>query len=127
VRATEVESDLTRVTVPLTPEHTFGVVTAWERHGVARVGLEVYRTGAQRLEDNPYRTESDSYTIVGVLAERRFGRARLFINFENITNVRLSDTHPLLLPAPTPLGQWTVDAWAPLEGRTINGGLRFGF
>ena len=68
-----------------------------------------------------------AYTIVGLLAERRVGRARLFINLENLTNVRLSRTHPLLLPSPTPLGQWTVDAWAPLEGRTINGGVRFGF
>jgi iron complex outermembrane receptor protein len=24
-------------------------------------------------------------------------------------------------------GRWTVDAWAPLEGRTINGGLRLLF
>ena len=26
-----------------------------------------------------------------------------------------------------PDGRWTVDAWAPLEGRTINGGLRVSF
>ena len=24
-------------------------------------------------------------------------------------------------------GRWTVDAWSPLEGRVINGGIRFGF
>jgi outer membrane receptor for ferrienterochelin and colicins len=24
-------------------------------------------------------------------------------------------------------GRWTVDAWAPLEGRVINGGLRVSF
>jgi len=24
-------------------------------------------------------------------------------------------------------GRWTVDAWSPLEGRVINGGVRFGF
>jgi len=24
-------------------------------------------------------------------------------------------------------GRWTVDAWAPLDGRVINGGVRFVF
>jgi hypothetical protein len=24
-------------------------------------------------------------------------------------------------------GRWTVDRWAPLDGRTINGGVRFSF
>jgi hypothetical protein len=24
-------------------------------------------------------------------------------------------------------GRWTVDAWAPLEGRNVNAGIRVGF
>ena len=127
IRATELDLGDIRVDVPLTPRRTFGLVAAWERHGRARVGLEVYRTGAQRLEDNPFATESEPYTIIGLLAERRVGRARLFINFENLTDVRLSDAHPFLRPQPTATGRRTVDAWAPLEGRTINGGIRFDF
>lgn len=34
---------------------------------------------------------------------------------------------PLLLPQREPSGQWTVDAWAPLEGFILNGGLRLRF
>ena len=124
VTATEVESDGSRVDVPLTPRRTWGVIAAWERHGLARVGLELYRTGRQRLEDNPYRQESAPYTIFGLLAERRIGRVRLFINMENLTDTRQSRFDPLLRPVPTPTGRRTVDAWAPLEGRTVNGGLR---
>ena len=30
-------------------------------------------------------------------------------------------------PIPTPSGRLVVNAWAPLEGRTINGGLRIAF
>lgn len=116
-----------RVNVPLTPRQTVGVIAAWEQHGTARVGFEFYYTGRQRLEDNPYRTESEPYTIIGMLAERRFGRVRAFINLENLTNVRQSDYDPLLLPAPTVFGQRAVDAWAPLDGRTINAGVRIGF
>lgn len=116
-----------RVAVPLTPRQTVGIIAAWEQHGTARVGFEFYYTGRQRLEDNPYRTQSEPYTIIGMLAERRFGRVRAFINLENLTNVRQSDYNPLLLPAPTALGQRAVDAWAPLDGRTFNAGLRIGF
>lgn len=116
-----------RVNVPLTPRQTVGVIAAWEQHGTARVGFEFYYTGRQRLEDNPYRTESEPYTIIGMLAERRFGRVRAFVNLENLTNVRQSDYDPLLLPAPTVFGQRAVDAWAPLDGRTINAGVRIGF
>jgi outer membrane receptor for ferrienterochelin and colicins len=116
-----------RVNVPLTPRQTVGVIAAWEQHGTARVGFEFYYTGRQRLEDNPYRTESEPYTIIGMLAERRFGRVRVFVNLENLTNVRQSDYDPLLLPAPAVFGQRAVDAWAPLDGRTINAGVRIGF
>lgn len=116
-----------REAVPLTPKRTFSLIAAWEQHGKARVGLEVYRTGTQRLEDNPYRAESAPYTIIGLLAERRFGRLRVFLNLENLTNVRQSDFDPLLRPVASSLGQYVVSAWAPLEGRTINGGVRIGF
>ncbi len=116
-----------RVDVPLTPRQTFGLIAAWEHHGTARVGFEFYFTGRQRLEGNPYREESEPYTIIGMLAERRFGRVRAFVNLENLTNVRQSDYNPLLLPTPTVLGKRAVSAWAPLDGRTINAGVRIGF
>jgi outer membrane receptor for ferrienterochelin and colicins len=128
IDATELDEDgRARNLVPLTPKRSFSFIGAWERHGVARVGVEVYRTGSQRLEDNPYRTESAPYTILGLLAERRFGRVRVFVNLENLTDVRQSDYNPLLLPAPTVTGRRVAPAWAPLEGRTINGGIRFAF
>ncbi len=68
-----------------------------------------------------------AYVIVGVLGEKRFGRFRLFVNGENLTGVRQSHWDPLLRPTRNIDGRWTVDAWAPLEGRTINGGVRLDF
>jgi iron complex outermembrane receptor protein len=65
--------------------------------------------------------------IVGMLVEKRVGLARLFLNAENITNVRQSKSDSLLRPARGVDGRWTVDAWAPVDGRAINGGVRFGF
>jgi iron complex outermembrane receptor protein len=97
-----------------------------EADDVGRVGAELYFTGRQRLEYNPYREQSEPYVLIGFLAERKIGRFRLFINAENVTNVRQGDWDRLLLPQRAPDGRWTVDAWAPLEGRNVNGGLRVG-
>jgi outer membrane receptor for ferrienterochelin and colicins len=113
-----------RADVPLTPRHSFGIVGMWEKEAVGRIGLECYYTGLQRLEENPYRAESKPYILVGFLAERKIGRFRLFINAENLTNVRQTRWDPLLRPTRAIDGRWAVDAWAPLDGRVFNGGIR---
>ena len=113
--------------VPLTPRHTAGLVAAWEQEGQGRIGVELYYTGRQALEDNPFRTTSEPHVIVGFLAERRFGAARVFLNAENIFDTRQTRYDPLLLPARSPEGRWTTDVWAPLEGRAFNAGVRLEF
>jgi iron complex outermembrane receptor protein len=113
--------------VPLTPRHSAGLVGMWEAEDVGRVGIEWYYTGTQSLDENPYRVTSEPYMILGLLAEKQFGRIRLFVNGENLTGVRQTRWDPLLLPTRAVDGRWTVDAWAPLEGRNINGGLRVRF
>jgi len=113
--------------VPLTPRHSAGVVAMRELEGSSRIGVEWYYTGTQRLEENPYRDVSRPYMILGVLAEKRVGRFRLFVNGENLTGVRQTRWDPLLRPSRAADGRWTVDAWAPLEGRNVNGGLRLAF
>jgi outer membrane receptor for ferrienterochelin and colicins len=115
------------VAVPLTPRHSAGLVGMWERAETGRIGLEWYYTGVQRLEANPYRDVSAPYAVFGALIERRFGRYRVFVNGENLANVRQTDWDPLLRPARGSDGRWTVDAWAPLDGRNVNGGVRVAF
>jgi iron complex outermembrane receptor protein len=112
---------------PLTPRHSAGVVGMWEKEDVGRIGVEVYYTGRQHLEVNPFADRSEPYVIVGLLAERQFGRLRLFINGENLSDVRQTKWHPFERPSPGVDGRHTVDAWAPLEGRNINGGVRLRF
>ena len=120
-------TDEGRVEVPLTPRHSVGLDAAWEWEGAGRLGVEWFYTGRQRLDANPYQTESRPYSVFGVLATRRIGRALLFINGENLTDVRQTRWAPLLRPARGLDGRWTVDGWAPLDGRNINGGLRLTF
>ena len=126
VHARELENGAPRDT-PLTPRHSAGLVGMWEREDVGRVGVEFYYTGVQRLDENPFSERSRPYTIIGLLAERQLGRLRLFINGENLTGVRQTRWDPLIRPTQAPDGRWTVDAWAPLEGRNVNGGVRVHF
>ena len=116
-----------RVDTPLTPRHSFGLVGMWEKEKAGRIGVESYYTGHQRLEDNPYRTESKAYVLFGFLAEHTFGHFRLFVNVENLGNVRQTRWDPLLRPDRGVDGRWTVDAWAPLDGRVLNAGVRLKF
>ena len=114
-------------TVPLTPRHSAGIVAMWEEHDRGRVGLELYYTGKQSLADNPYRNQSEPYLHIGLLGEIVLGRYRLFLNLENLLDVRQTKEDPLLRPSRAPSGLWTVDAWAPLEGFIANTGLRIRF
>jgi outer membrane receptor for ferrienterochelin and colicins len=122
----EPESGLRRA-APLAPRHAAGIVGMWEAEEVARVGVELYYTGRQRLVENPYREESRPYVVLGFLAEHRIGRARLFLNAENLLDARQTRWDPLLLPARSAEGRWTTDVWAPLDGRTFNAGVRLDF
>ncbi len=116
-----------RVDTPLTPRQSFELVGMWEKEKAGRIGIESYYTGHQRLEDNPFRSESKAYVLFGFLAEHTFGHFRLFVNIENLTNVRQTRWDPLLRPDRGIDGRWTVDAWAPLDGRVLNGGIRLKF
>jgi outer membrane receptor for ferrienterochelin and colicins len=135
LRATEWDDDAgsgaadVRRDVPLAPRHTAGLVGSLESEERYRIGLEVYYTGEQALEDNPYRTTSRQYVIFGLLGERWVatgaGTARLFLNLENIGNVRQTRFDPLVMPSRGKGGRWTTDAWTELSGFTVNGGVRF--
>ena len=126
VKAEETVDSL-RQDVPLTPRHSAGVVGMWEKEDVGRVGIEWYFTGIQRLEENPYAVRSEPYVILGVLAERQFGRFRLLVNGENLTGVRQTKWDPLIRPSRAADGRWTGVGWAPLVGRNFNGGIRLRF
>lgn len=128
-RSTEWSPDRARrVETTLTPRHSAGLDVAFEEDEAGtRVGLEIFYTGRQALDDDPYRTSSVPYTTVGLLVEQRIGSATVFVNGENLTNVRQTRFDPLLLPSQDPTGRWTTPEWAPLEGRTVNAGIRIHF
>ena len=113
--------------VPLNPRHSAGLDILWEI-GRARTGIELFYTGPQALEDNPYRVRGAPYLLWGALLDYALSdRLRAFVNAENLGDVRQTRNERLVRRTPDVAGRWTVDAWAPLEGRTINAGLRVRF
>jgi iron complex outermembrane receptor protein len=112
--------------VPLNPRHTASVDLLWE-FGSSQIGVEAFYSGRQALDDNPYRTTSNDYILWGFLFMHRIGAAQLYVNTENLGDVRQTRDDPLLRPQALRDGRWSTDAWAPLDGRTVNAGLRFRF
>ena len=113
--------------VPLNPRHSAGLDILWET-GPARMGIELFYTGNQSLEDNPFRERGAPYLMWGGLLDLGVSpRLRVFVNAENLSDVRQTINERLVRPTQDVSGRWTVDAWAPIEGRTINAGLRVKF
>ena len=125
VRATEPHpTGSGRRDVPLTPRNTSGLVGMWEDHGRGLLGIEAYYTGRQPLDENPFRSQGRRYVHLGILGEVRRGPVSVFLNAENLLNVRQTRFDPLVREERAPDGRWTVNAWAPLEGFVVNGGVR---
>ena len=75
--------------VPLAPQHSAGLDVAWEvDESGTRVGAEIFCTGRQSIEQDPYRTTSAQYTTLGVLVSQQVGRALAYMNADNLTDVR---------------------------------------
>jgi iron complex outermembrane receptor protein len=114
-----------REPIPMLPRHRFGADLMFEREGQYRWGLEGIWYGEQTLDDNPYRARSKPYLYTMAIYMRQFGRIEAVANFENLLNVRQTDTHSLVRPTPGMGGRWTTDVWAPLEGFMANVALRY--
>ena len=112
--------------VPLNPRHTASI-DLLRQIGPARIGVELFYTGRQALEDNPFRDRGFPHVLYGGLVDWGIGRSRVYVNVENLGDVRQTREHPLLRPSRALDGRWTVDGWAPLEGRTLNAGVRWRF
>ena len=111
---------------PYVPRETAGIDAAFEEDDSGtRVGIEAFYTGPQAVEENPYRTVAPAYTTIGILASQQFGAATVYVNLENLTGFRQTSVDPLLRPTPGEGGRLTVGEWAPLEGRSINVGVRW--
>ncbi|MDO6447553.1 TonB-dependent receptor [Colwellia sp. 1_MG-2023] len=123
----DTDAQISQIPLALTPEHSAGLVVMWEEHGSHLVGFEAYYTGTQHLENNPYRDRSDPYWHLGLLGQITFGKISLFVNAENLLNVRQTKEDPLVLPEQARSGRWTTNIWSRNDGFTVNAGIRYQF
>lgn len=110
--------------VPLTPRHSLTVLGGMEDDEVGRFVVGLFYSWRQRLEANPFGDDGVPFATIGLLFEKVFGKLRVFVNVADLNNVRQTQYDPLVRPTQGPDGRLTVDAWAPPDGRNINGGIR---
>ncbi|AKD58766.1 hypothetical protein SD10_24460 [Spirosoma radiotolerans] len=130
--------DLTGIT-PLTAKHRLYFTTLYETDRI-KTGFEAFYTGQQQRTNG---TTTRDYWTIGYMIERKWsfggasqGRATLgranaggairgsvFINFENILDVRQSRFESLVSGAVTQ-PTFVTDIYAPTDGRIINGGIK---
>ncbi len=108
-----------RSRLALTPAHKTYSVLVWEPEGRGRVGLEAYYTGSQRLTSGE---RTPGYLVTGLMGEWRVGRARVFLNLENLLDTQQTNYGPVVLgPRASPT---FADVWAPTDGFVANGGVK---
>jgi iron complex outermembrane receptor protein/outer membrane receptor for ferrienterochelin and colicins len=108
--------------LPLLPKHKINSALLFEKAENFKAGIEAYYTGKQFLRDG-FKTRP--YLEVGLFAEKTFGKYSLFINAENITDVRQGKYTPVVFPPhqnPT-----FSEIYTHTEGRVFNGGIKIKF
>jgi outer membrane receptor for ferrienterochelin and colicins len=106
-------------TLPLTPKSRINSALLFEKEANFKTGFEAYYTSSQFLSDG-FRTKP--FWVLGVFGEKTFGKYSLFINFENITDVRQGRFSQVVFP-PHQMPTF-AEIYTHTEGRVINGGIK---
>lgn len=104
---------------PLSARHRANALFIYEARRNLRIGFEAAFTGKQTLTDQ---SESDSYWICSIMAEKMWKKVTVFINCENMLNVRQSKYEQIYTGTLTdPVFK---DIYAPLDGVLANVGIK---
>jgi iron complex outermembrane receptor protein len=104
---------------PLAPHDRLHFDLVYSVENKLRVAFESYYTGSQQLSNGE---TGKPYWLIGALVEKTWNHFSIFINSENLNNVRQSQWGPVYtgsISNPT-----FKDIYAPLEGRSINAGVK---
>ncbi|MGC8804052.1 MAG: TonB-dependent receptor plug domain-containing protein, partial [Bacteroidales bacterium] len=77
---------------PLTPHHRINSVLIFEKDEKWKAGVEAYYYSRQKLNDG---TTGKAYVIGGIMVERTWKKLAIYINFENIFDVRQTRFGPI--------------------------------
>jgi outer membrane receptor for ferrienterochelin and colicins len=105
--------------VTLLPRNKINSSLVFEEHENFKTGIEFYYASSQTLDD---RSRTRALAEVGLFGEKTFGKFSIFINAENITDVRQSRYGPVVFPPhQTPT---FAEIYTHTEGRVFNGGVK---
>ena len=103
----------------LLPKHRINSALVFEKEDDFKGGIEAYYTGRQFLSTGE---RTRDFAVFGIFAEKIFGKFSLFINAENITDVRQSRYGTVVFP---PRQNPTFsEIYTFVEGRIFNGGIK---
>lgn len=104
---------------PLTPKHRINTVLMYEQEEKWKAGLEGYYYSKQLLTDG---SKGRAYWLCGFMLERSWERLGIYINFENILNIRQTRFESIY-NGPVSDPQFK-DIYAPVDGFVVNGGIK---
>jgi iron complex outermembrane receptor protein/outer membrane receptor for ferrienterochelin and colicins len=105
--------------LPLTPKSKLNSALLFEKEDDFKAGFEAYYTSSQFLSN---RFKTKPYWVLGIFAEKNFGKYSLFINAENITDTRQSRFGTVVFP-PHQMPTF-AEIYTHTEGRIFNGGIK---
>lgn len=108
--------------VTLLSRHRINSSLVFEKHENFKTGVEFYYGSRQVLDD---RSLTRALAEVGLFGEKTFGKFSIFINAENLTDVRQGKYGPVVFPPhqnPT-----FAELYTHTEGRVFNGGIKIRF
>ena len=96
---------------PLAPKHKLHFDLVYEKEGILRAALESYHTSKQHLTDGSI---GKNYWLIGALIEKSWKHFSVFLNGEDVNNIRQTDWAPVYTGTPT--NPTFKDIYATLEG-----------
>ena len=103
----------------LTPQHTVKGDLSFVYGEILRVGVNMEYNSEQHIMSG---LKKQSYLTTGIMAEGSLGKFALFVNFENISDVRQT-RYESLVSGSNDTPQYT-EIWAPLDGFFFNWGVK---
>jgi iron complex outermembrane receptor protein/outer membrane receptor for ferrienterochelin and colicins len=105
--------------LPLVPKSRLNSALLFEKEENFKAGFEAYYTSRQFLSD---RSRTKPFWVFGIFGEKTYGNITLFLNAENISDIRQGRFGPVVFPPhqnPT-----FSEIYTHIEGRVFNGGIK---
>ncbi len=109
-------------TVRLLPKSKVNSALVFEKEANFKTGLEAYYSSSQVLSSG---LRTRAIYEIGLFAEKTFGKISLFINAENLTDVRQGRYGQVVFPPHQ--NPAFAEIYTHTEGRTFNGGIKVRF